>query len=82
MIVGGYCLHLYCDCEQCLKTIKEGRQERAEIGGGAETYAQASREAREWGWRLSADRKRAYAPGHKIPRARKKTIKENDFENM
>ena len=63
MIVANYTAHFYCDCEACEEA---SNLEQAEYIG--ESWAQVSREARKDGWRISADRTRSFAPGHKVKR--------------
>ncbi|WP_422389434.1 hypothetical protein [Alteromonas macleodii] len=66
MIAANYTAHLYCDCEVCENSH---RQEQAEFIG--ESWNQVATSARKQGWRISQDRTRCYAPGHKIKRTTK-----------
>lgn len=68
MIAANYTAHFYCDCEEC--TSKEwGSPDFDEFV--AESWSQCARAARSLGWRISKDRVRCYAPGHKIKRETK-----------
>lgn len=65
MIAANYTTHLYCDCEEC--TEKQwGSPDVGEYVG--ESWTECAKEARKHGWRISKDRQRCYAPGHKITR--------------
>jgi len=67
MIAACYTTHLYCDCRECKgETSSYINPEFGEYIG--ESWAETARNARQDGWRISKDRERAYAPGHKIPR--------------
>lgn len=61
----GYCADLYCDCGDCQSGKIYPRAEADFIG---RNMAEISRQAREAGWRISRDRARVFAPGHKIKR--------------
>lgn len=64
MIAANYTAHLYCDCDEC----KSGwsNPDNAEFVG--KSWTECAKEARAYGWRISKDRTRAYAPNHKISR--------------
>lgn len=47
MLVGGYCLHLYCDLED---EPHEWKTEFIEIGGEYQTRSQAIAAAKKKGW--------------------------------
>jgi hypothetical protein len=64
MIAACYTADLYCDCEKCQTTHWE--MEKLELTGNS--WSQVARQARRSGWRVSKDRQRCYAPGHKIRR--------------
>ena len=58
-IAASYTMHLYCDCRQCT----EGVYPVPDFG----EYIGTS-----WaGWRISKDKTRAFAPGHKVLRINK-----------
>ncbi|HHZ4937249.1 TPA: hypothetical protein ACWH67_003381 [Salmonella enterica] len=66
MIAANYTAHFYCDCDGC--TSKQwGSPDFGEFIGNS--WSQCAREARKSGWRISSDRTRCFAPGHKICRA-------------
>ncbi|WP_227136707.1 hypothetical protein [Kosakonia radicincitans] len=60
MIAACYIVHLYCDCGECYPSVK------SEYTG--KSWTGCTKEARKDGWRISKDRERCYAPGHKIKR--------------
>jgi len=62
VIAANYTAHLYCDCEEC--AARWWAMAHAEFVG--ESWSQCAKEARSEGWRISANRERCYAPGHKI----------------
>lgn len=56
MIVGCYCLHLYCDHkDHAVNATSANRNEPAEYGTGMEHGSQARRAARRDGWVLHKD---------------------------
>lgn len=67
MIVGGYSLHLYCDCEKC--TSKEGMK----VCVVGEFFGINTDEAFKFadlrGWKFSADMAKCFAPKHKVPKS-------------
>ncbi|WP_224170144.1 hypothetical protein [Escherichia coli] len=64
-IAASYTMHLYCDCRQCT----DGKYQSPDFGEYIGTsWAGCAKEARKDGWRISADKTRAFAPGHKILR--------------
>ncbi|ECC9586842.1 hypothetical protein DS547_07695 [Salmonella enterica subsp. enterica] len=65
MIAANYTAHFYCDCEECTSR-KWGTPDFSEFIGNS--WAQCVKQARADGWRVSADRVRCFAPGHKISR--------------
>ncbi|WP_259189955.1 hypothetical protein [Serratia sp. BIGb0163] len=64
VISANYTAHLYCDCEKCAASFITSAKD--EFTG--ESWSQCAKEARAEGWRISANRERCYAPGHKIQR--------------
>ncbi|UVX29575.1 hypothetical protein PRB81_gp30 [Klebsiella phage VLCpiS13f] len=64
-ITEGFCADLYCDCDGCLSG-KIYPQGQADFIG--RNMTDISQQARKAGWRISKDRQRCYAPGHKISR--------------
>ncbi|MFP8178666.1 hypothetical protein ACLHXR_11785 [Klebsiella quasipneumoniae] len=64
-ITEGFCAYLYCDCEGC-QSGKIYPQWWADFIG--RNMTDISQQARKSGWRISKDRQRRYAPGHKISR--------------
>ena len=64
MIAANYTAHLYCDCKDCDEHYWEKKE--AEYTG--KSWAEVATAARRDGWRISEDRTRAFAPGHKIKR--------------
>ena len=64
-ITEGFCADLYCDCDDC-NSGKIYPRAQAELIG--RNMTDISRQARKTGWRISKDRNRAFAPGHKIKR--------------
>jgi hypothetical protein len=67
MIAAGYVTDLYCDCEECTRPGVQPEFDEFTGQSKAETY----RQARRFGWRISADQERAFAPGHKIKRCKR-----------
>jgi hypothetical protein len=65
MIAANYTMHLYCDCEKC-QALKWGSPDFGEFIG--KSWTECAKAARDCGWRISKDRQRAFAPGHKIIR--------------
>ncbi len=68
MIAANYTLHLYCDCDAC-----EAYQGEVEHHPGfgeyiGENWSEVAKQARNAGWRISKDRTRCFAPGHKMKR--------------
>ncbi|MEG2042139.1 MAG: hypothetical protein RR068_13660 [Hafnia sp.] len=66
-IAANYTAHFHCDCEKCA-AIKLGSPAFSEYV--ANSWAQCARAARYERWRISKDRTRCYAPGHKISRGK------------
>lgn len=67
-IAASYTMHLYCDCLQCT----DGKYKSPDFGEYIGTsWAGCAKEARKDGWRISKDKTRAFAPGHKILRSNK-----------
>lgn len=67
-IAASYTMHLYCDCRQCT----DGKYQSPDFGEYIGTsWAGCAKEARKDGGRISADKTRAFAPGHKILRINK-----------
>ncbi len=67
-IAASYTMHLYCDCRQCTN----GKYQTPDFGEYIGTsWAGCAKEARKDGWRISKDKTRAFAPGHKILRSNK-----------
>ena len=66
MIAANYTAHYYCDCQDCSEAFNP---EMGEFIG--ESWTEVSTKARRCGWRISQDRTRCYAPGHKITRKTK-----------
>ncbi|EMJ5236327.1 TPA: hypothetical protein L9R77_002544 [Klebsiella pneumoniae] len=64
-ITEGLCADLYCDCDGC-QSGKIYPQGQADFIG--RNMTDISQQARKAGWRISKDRQRCYAPGHKISR--------------
>lgn len=64
-ITEGFCADLYCDCDGCQLGQIYPRAEADFIG---RNMTDISQQARAAGWRISKDRQRCYAPGHKISR--------------
>ncbi|HBV1665149.1 TPA: hypothetical protein ACWMBS_003067 [Klebsiella pneumoniae] len=64
-ITEGFCADLYCDCDGCQSGKIYPRAEADFIG---RNMTDISQQARAVGWRISKDRQRCYAPGHKISR--------------
>lgn len=61
MIAANYTAHLYCDCLECSNRFNP---EQGEFVG--ESWSEVAKKARRTGWRISQDRERCFAPGHKI----------------
>ncbi len=57
MIVAGYSMHLYCENHENCSSFRGTFQE---IGG--DNYADCARQAKRTGWRLTADKQKAYCP--------------------
>ncbi|EAM5648701.1 hypothetical protein FJ537_03730 [Salmonella enterica] len=66
MIAANYTVNLYFDCDEC-SGKQWGSPDFAEYIGNS--WSGCAKEARSHGWRISKDRTRAFAPGHKISRA-------------
>lgn len=66
MIVEGYSADFYCDCDAC----KAESWQQAEADFAGKNHTDCMRQARNAGWRISADKTRCYAPAHKISRNR------------
>ncbi|EBH8617306.1 hypothetical protein DVH46_26570 [Salmonella enterica subsp. enterica serovar 4,[5],12:i:-] len=67
-IAASYTMHLYCDCRQCTN----GKYQTPDFGEYIGTsWAGCAKEARKDGWRISKDKTRAFAPGHKVLRINK-----------
>ncbi len=67
-IAASYTMHLYCDCLQCT----DGKYKSPDFGEYIGTsWAGCAKEARKDGWRISKDKTRAFAPGHKVLRINK-----------
>lgn len=64
-ITEGFCADFYCDCDACKSGEIYPRRQMEFVGRNA---TDISRQARFAGWRISKDRQRCYAPGHKISR--------------
>lgn len=64
-IATNYTAHFYCDCEKCTG-LRWGSPDFGEYVG--ESWTECATAARKDGWRISKDRQRCYAPGHKITR--------------
>ena len=64
-ITAGSCADLYCDCDggQSGKIYPQGKADYID-----RNMTDISQQARKAGWRISKDRQRCYAPGHKISR--------------
>ena len=66
MIAANYTVHLYCDCEECSSHSWRNPEKGEYVGN---SWSGCVKEARAHGWRISKDRTRCYAPGHKIGRS-------------
>ena len=66
MIAANYTAHFYCDCENCNSGPFQASESGEYVGN---SWSQVAKEARKDGWRISKNRERAYAPGHKINRS-------------
>lgn len=62
MIAACYISVLYCDCNECIDMNYKSAE--AEFTGN--TWADTAGQARKLGWRISKDKTRCFAPGHKI----------------
>lgn len=63
-IVGGYVLHVYCQCSVCV-----AEPWRRQYNGGSQEYCEptksrAFRTARASGWKINESKDRAIAPNH------------------
>ncbi len=67
-IAASYTMHLYCDCRQCTEGVYPVPDFGEYIGT---SWAGCAKEARKDGWRISKDKTRAFAPGHKVLRINK-----------
>ncbi|MVW44810.1 hypothetical protein GP658_20380 [Enterobacteriaceae bacterium TzEc013] len=65
-IAASYTMHLYCDCCQCTEGVYSVPDFGEYIGT---SWAGCAKEARKDGWRISKDKTRAFAPGHKVLRS-------------
>ena len=65
MVVSGFTLVLYCDCEECQTSYMQAHDEF--VSDAPNCRARCFREARRAGWKITRDYK-CYAPGHKKPR--------------
>lgn len=66
-IAASYTMHLYCDCLQCT----DGKYKSPDFGEYRYVMGWLCKEARKDGWRISKDKTRAFAPGHKVLRINK-----------
>ena len=68
MIAANYTMDLYCDCSECLEknSWRKWNHNTGEFVGTS--WTDVVRQARKCGWRISKDRTRCFAPGHKINR--------------
>lgn len=65
MIAANYTTNLYCDCAECT----EGKWASPDFGEYVgKSWSECASDARKDGWRISKDRRRSYAPAHKIKR--------------
>lgn len=67
-IAASYTMHLYCDCRQCTEGVYPVPDFGEYIGT---SWSGCAKEARKDGWRISKDKTRAFAPGHKVLRVNK-----------
>ncbi len=65
MIAANYTMHLYCDCGDCSSHSWRNPETGEYVG---KSWTECATEARKDGWRISADKTRATAPGHKLSR--------------
>ncbi|HDY0202957.1 hypothetical protein LHL13_12725 [Escherichia coli] len=65
-IAASYTMHLYCDCRQCTEGVYPVPDFGEYIGT---SWSGCAKEARKDGWRISKDKTRAFAPGHKVLRS-------------
>ncbi len=68
MIAANYTMHLYCDCADCTAFMGEVDCHPGHAEYVGESWSEVARSARKDGWRISKDRTRCFAPGHKIRR--------------
>ncbi|ELY4440276.1 hypothetical protein SMZ43_003958 [Cronobacter dublinensis] len=67
MVVSGYSMELYCDCQFCEEYRLQPEAASTRIGFdeyGGETFRDCLREAKKGGWRFTNDNLKCYAPGH------------------
>lgn len=64
-IAASYTMHLYCDCRQCTEGVYPVPDFGEYIGT---SWSGCAKEARKDGWRISKDKTRTFAPGHKVLR--------------
>jgi hypothetical protein len=67
-IAASYTMHLYCDCRQCTEGVYPVPDFGEYIGT---SWSGCAKEDRKDGWRISKDKTRAFAPGHKVLRINK-----------
>lgn len=69
MVIGGYTLDLYCDCNECGKVTlhieyrHQGNGFRSFVG---QTNAECMRQAMSAGWFFFNNKTKCFAPGHKV----------------
>ena len=76
MVVSGYTMDLYCDCEICTSernkfTGDGGSHHYNPVGFkqiGGESFRECITYAKRVGWKFKKSNTECYAPGHKIKR--------------
>lgn len=67
MVIGGYTLNLYCDCQNC-EVIKLPVEYRTEETGfksiAGNNLTECVRAAKKRGWKFNANKTHCLAPGH------------------
>ncbi len=64
MIVSGYSLELYCDCDSCTQYRDSPYSTSYPKIYAGETYSECAKQAKAEGWYLSRDKMNCIAPGH------------------
>ncbi len=76
MVVSGYVMDLYCDCEECVtyRSVDKGdggthgKTIRGFVQLGGDNYRDCLSQAKSHGWKFKDGNQKCYAPGHYVLR--------------